>query len=68
MNEKELLFHFPYSIDKQYFFRHFINDVDGFTKRYLPGYTTGNVLEYIYEKSKLNEIEKSNIHYLYHTK
>ena len=43
MHEQELLYHFPYHIDKQYNFRHFATDDVGFIRKYVPNYDGTNL-------------------------
>lgn len=65
MNEQELLYYFPYAIDKENNFRHFVNEHNGFQKRHIPNYDGTNTQEFLYEKSGLSISEIHNFEYLY---
>lgn len=54
MQEQELLYHFPYHIDKQFNFRHFSTDDNGFVRKYVPNYDGTNLYEFLKNKSGLS--------------
>lgn len=67
MKEQELLYHFPFRIDKEQNFRHFANDFtrDKFVRRFVPNYDGTNVDEFIKNKSSLTVDEIHDFEYLY---
>tara|TARA_R110000868_G_scaffold33215_2_gene120828 strand:+ start:4099 stop:5262 length:1164 start_codon:yes stop_codon:yes gene_type:complete len=65
MNEKELLYHFPYSIDKQNNFRHFVNDDKKFVQKFIPNYDGTNITEFIEKNTNLTKSEELDFYYSY---
>lgn len=68
MKETELLYYFPYKIDKENNFRYFadLNDYGAsFVKRYVPNYDSTNVFEFLNNKSGLSKKEIYDFHYLF---
>lgn len=65
MTEQELLYHFPYAIDKEHGFRRFVNEHNAFQKRHIPNYDGTNTQEFLYNKSGLSPDEIHNFEYLY---
>lgn len=67
MTEQELLYYFPYKMDKQHKFRTYANDIthNSFVKRFVPNYDGTNVQEFIYNKSTLTNDEIHDFEYLY---
>lgn len=65
MTEEELLYHFPYKIDKDLNFRHYAKNNNGFIKRYLSGYDGKNLYELITNKTNLTETQINDFHYDY---
>ncbi|MCW3466816.1 hypothetical protein [Chitinophaga nivalis] len=66
MTEEALSYYFPYTIDKQHHFRHFVEQGrDAFCKRHVPGYDGTNVGEFLYNKSGLSKEEIHDFEYLY---
>ncbi len=65
MTEKELLYYYPYSIDKRNNFRHFANDDDGFLRQFIPNYDGTNRKEFIEENTNLSKSEIIEIDYKY---
>lgn len=67
MKEQELLYYFPYRIDKQQNFRTYANDIthNSFVKRFVPNYDGTNVQEFITNKSILTIEQVHDFEYLY---
>ena len=65
MTEEELLYHFPYKIDKELNFRHYAKNKNGFVRRYVPRYDGTNVYEFITEKANLTQTEINDFDYIY---
>jgi hypothetical protein len=65
MTEQEFSFYFPYVIEKQNNFRHFVNKRHAFCKRQIPGYDGTNTQEFLYNKSGLKTQEINNFEYLF---
>lgn len=65
MKEQELLYHFPYKIDKENNFRHFANDDNRFIQRFVPNYDGTNVHEFLINKSGLSEQQINEFSYIY---
>lgn len=65
MTEKELLYHFPYWIEKQNNFRNFVKGHNAFQKRHIPNYDGTNTQEFLYKKSGLSLDEIHDFEYLY---
>ena len=64
MKEQDLLYHFPYHIDKKYNFRHFATDSKEFVRKYVPNYDGTNLYEFLINKSGLNSDEISEFSYI----
>ncbi len=64
MKEQDLLYHFPYHIDKKYNFRHFSTDNKEFVRKYVPSYDGTNLYEFLINKSGLNSDEISEFSYI----
>lgn len=65
MTEEELLYHFPYKIDKELSFRHFAKNDKAFVRRYVPTYDGTNVGEFITNKTSLTATEINEFDYIY---
>ena len=68
MKETELLYYFPYKIDKENRFRYYADVGDygfSFVKRHIPNYDGKNVFEFLYGKSGLSKKDIYDFHYLY---
>ncbi|PZR20769.1 MAG: hypothetical protein DI539_09895 [Flavobacterium psychrophilum] len=65
MKEKELLYYFPYAIDKQNNFRHFADDSDAFLRQFIPKYDGSNRAEFISKYTNLTPKEILEIDYRY---
>ncbi|GAA4145957.1 hypothetical protein GCM10022216_30410 [Sphingobacterium kyonggiense] len=65
MTEKELLYHFPYRIEKQNNFRNFVKDHNALQKKHIPNYDGTNTQEFLYKKSGLSLDEIHDFEYLY---
>ena len=67
MTEQELLYYFPYRIDKLQNFRTYANDIthNSFVKRFVPNYDGTNVQEFIDNKSNLTTEQIHDFEYLY---
>ena len=64
MTENELSYFFPYKVDKENNFRHFVNKRDEFIRQFVPNYDGTNVQEFLENKSSLTETEKYDFLYL----
>lgn len=65
MKEEELLFHYPYSIDKELNLRQFRNDAQGFVCRTIPNYDGSNIYDFIRTNLLLNSKRKHDLVYDY---
>jgi hypothetical protein len=66
MKETELLYYFPYKIEKESNFRYYADDYgSSFLRRHVPNYDGTNVFEFLYNKSGLSKKEIYDFHYLY---
>lgn len=67
MTESELLYYYPYFIDKRNNYRHFVNDNDGFLRQFIPNYdsTETNRHEFIEKHTDLTKLEIAKIDYKY---
>lgn len=67
MKEQELLYHFPFRIDKEQNFRPFAHDFtrDKFVRRFVPNYDGTNVDEFIKNKTSLTVDQIHDFEYLY---
>lgn len=64
MKEQDLLYHFPYHIDKEHSFRHFAYDNIKFVRKYIPSYDGTNLYEFLINKSGLTKDEISEFSYI----
>lgn len=67
MAEKDLLYYFPYRIDKELNFRHYADNDNDFVRRYVPNYDGTNVYEFITQKSNLTQSQIDDFQYIYQT-
>lgn len=65
MTEQELLYHFPFRIDKEHNFRSYIGENNAFAKRNIPNYDGTNVDDFLYKKSGLPLKQIHEYEYLY---
>lgn len=67
MKEQELLYHFPFKIDKEQNFRNFAKDFTNhnFVKKFVPNYDGTNVDEFIKNKTSLTIDQVHDFEYLY---
>lgn len=63
MTENELLYFFPYQVDKQNNFRFYANKHDDFVRQFVPNYDGTNIQEFLEQKSNLSDSEKYNFLY-----
>lgn len=65
MSEDELLYYFPYRIDKELNFKHFAKDHTAFVSRYLPNYDGTNVEEFIANKTAFSQTQINEFNYIH---
>lgn len=67
MKETELLYHYPYRVDKEHNFRHFVQEYNSFEKTIFSPYNPeihGNFFEYLQTRDDLSETDKYKMFYL----
>ena len=65
MTENDLLYYFPYRIDKELNFRQYADKHNDFVRRYVPNYDGTNVYECLTQKSNLTQSQIDDFQYIY---
>lgn len=65
MKEEDLLYYFPYKIEKEHFFKNYVSEYNAFSKKHIPNYDGTNTQEFLYNKSGLTIEQIHNFEYLY---
>lgn len=65
MTEEELLYHYPYRLDKEFSLRHYSKNDKDFVRRYIPNYDGTNIEEFITNKSNLTKAQIVDFDYIY---